>query len=206
MKHDERERKKAEIIQLFKEADEDTRRQTHAEPPFSPRISGDGNVVAGRDVNINKRETVRTVVEPGPEHITSKQAATLQELVRKAANHDVAGGMSPSAAMAKWWTALKRTYGVPTYREIPQELGDDAIAWMKQQIARSRSKLRRTDKQSWRNEHYAAIYARAGELGIPKGELYAIVHDRLGKRVGSLKQLGDQNLKKLYNIIMAMER
>ena len=149
---------------------------------------------------------MRTVVKPGPEHITPKQAATLQELVRKAANHDVAGGMSPSAAMAKWWTALKRTHGVPTYREIPQELGDDAIAWMKQQIARSRSKLRRADKQSWRNEHYAAIYARAGELGISKDELYAIVHDRLGKRVGSLKQLGDQNLKKLYNIIMATER
>ena len=206
MEHDERERKKAKVIQLFKEAAQDTRQPGHAKPPFSPHIFGDGNVVAGRDVNINKRETVRTVVKPGPEHITPKQAATLQELVRKAANHDVAGGMSPSAAMAKWWTALKRTYGVPTYREIPQELGDDAIAWMKQQIARSRSKLRRTDKQSWRNEHYAAIYARASELGISKGEVYAIVHDRLGKRVGSLKQLGEQNLKKLYNIIMSMHR
>ena len=32
---------------------------------------------------------------------------------------------------------------------------------------------------------------------FPKGEVYAIVHDRLGKRVGSLKQLGEQNLKKL---------
>ena len=148
----------------------------------------------------------RRVVKPGPEHITPKQAATLQELVRKAANHDVAGGMSPSAAMAKWWTALKRTYGVPTYREIPQELGDDAIAWMKQQIARSRSKLRRTDSQSWRNELYTAIYARARELDLSKGEVYAIVHERLGKRVGSLKQLGEQNLKKLYNIMMAVER
>ena len=114
--------------------------------------------------------------------------------------------MSRKAAMAKWWTALKRTYGVTAYREIPRELGDDAIAWMKLQIARTRPKLRRTDNQSWRNELYAAIYARARELGISKGEVYAIVHDRLGKRVTSLKQLGEQNLKKLYNIMMAMER
>ena len=206
MDRDEHERKKAEVIQLFKEAAEDTGRQARAEPSFSPHVSGDGNVVAGRDVNINKRVTVRNVVKPGPEHITAKQAATLQELVLKAADHDVAGGMSRKAAMAKWWTALKRTYGVTAYREIPRELGDDAIAWMKQQIARTRPKLRRTNNQSWRNELYAAIYARARELGISKGEVYAIVHDRLGKRVTSLKQLGEQNLKKLYNIMMAMER
>ena len=114
--------------------------------------------------------------------------------------------MSRGAAMAKWWSKLKRTYDVPTYREIPQELGDDAIAWMKQEIARTRPKLRRSDNHSWRKELYAAIYARARELGISKGEVYSIVHDRLGKRVSSLKQLGEQNLKKLYNIMMAMER
>ena len=66
MDRDEHERKKAEIIQLFKEADEETGRQGRAEPTFSPHISGEGNVVAGRDVNINKRETVRTIVKPAP--------------------------------------------------------------------------------------------------------------------------------------------
>ena len=66
MDRDEHERKKAEVIQLFKEAAEDTGRQARAEPSFSPHISGEGNVVAGRDVNINKRVTVRNVVKPGP--------------------------------------------------------------------------------------------------------------------------------------------
>ena len=35
--------------------------------------------------------------------------------------------------------------------------------------------------------------------------MYAIVHDRFGKRVSSLKQLREQNLKRLYNIMMAMK-
>ncbi len=206
MDEDEFERKKAEVIQLFKKAPAKPRIGGHESAPFSPKISGDSNVVAGRDVNINKRVTVRGVVKPGPEHITPKQAADLQDLVRKAADHDVAGGMSRAKAMAKWWTVLKRNYGVPTYREIPRELGDEAIAWLKQQVARGRSQLRRTDNPTWRAEHYAAIYARARELGISKGEVYAIAHDRLGKRVTSLKQLGERNLKTLYNVIMAMDR
>ena len=63
MDRDEHERKKA---------DEETGRQGRAELSFSPHISGESNVVAGRDININKRETVRTVVKPGPEHITPK--------------------------------------------------------------------------------------------------------------------------------------
>lgn len=205
MDEEEFERKKAKVIRLFKEAPVDPKADASRSPPFAPTVSGDGNVVAGRDVNINKRETTRTVVQPGPDHITPKQAAALQDLVRKAADRDVAGGMSRSSAMAKWWTVLKRNYDVPSYREIPRELGDDAIAWMKQQVARGRSRLRRTDNPSWRAEHYAAIYARALELGLSKGQVYAIVHDRLGKRVTSLKQLGERNLKTLYNIVMAMD-
>ena len=206
MGDDERDRKKAEVIQLFKAAAEDAPQQGSDGPSFAPQISADSNIVAGRDVNINKRQTVRPIVKPGPEHITSKQAATLQDLVRKAADHDVATGMSRSAAMAKWWSALSRNYGVATYREIPRALGDEAIAWLRQHIARSRSKLRRTDNSSWRAEHYTAIYARASELDLSKGAVYSIVHDRLGKRVTSLKQLGKHNLKRLYNIMMTIDR
>ena len=64
--------------------------------------------------------------------------------------------------------------------------------------------------QAWCPDPEACIrvrrLARARQFGIPKREGYAIVHDRLGKRVSSLKQLGEQILKKLYNIMMAMER
>jgi hypothetical protein len=81
---------------------------------------------------------------------------------------------------------------------------DGAPLYMKQQIAIMRPKLRRNDNPSWRNEHYAGIYARARQLGISKGEVYAIAFNRLGVQVVSLTKLGEQNLKKLYQIIMAM--
>ena len=48
-------------------------------------------------------------------------------------------------------------------------------------------------------------FGRARALGISKGEVYAIVHDRLGKRVSSVKQLGEQSFKKLYKIMMALD-
>ena len=48
-------------------------------------------------------------------------------------------------------------------------------------------------------------FGRARALGISKGEVYAIVHDRLGKRVSSVKQLGEQSFKKLNNIMMALD-
>ena len=44
------------------------------------------------------------------------------------------------------------------------------------------------------------------ELGSSKGEVHAIVHDLLGKRVSSLKQRGEQNLKTLHSTVMAIER
>ena len=166
-------------------------------------ISGTNNIVAGRDVTINKREIVRPAIKVGPEHISPRIAAQLQDLVRKAVEQDVASGDNERSAYAKWWSKLKKRFAVATYREIPDKLGEEAVRWMKIEIAKNRSKLRRTDKTTWRNELYKGIHARARELGMSKGELYALANDRLSKNITSLKQLGERNLKKLYNIIMA---
>ena len=173
-------------------------------PPFAPSVSRDSNMVAGRDVNINKRETVCTVVQPGPENITPKRAAVLKDLVRMAANRDLASELSHTSAMGKWRTALRRNYDVPSYRRISSDVGYDVSACTKQQVASVRSRLRRIDNPSCRAEYNAAIYARARELRLYKGQVYATVHDRLGKRVTSLKQIGERNLKMLHNIVMAL--
>ena len=197
----DRERRKAEVIEFVKNA-----RPKENGAKEKVRISGDHNIVAGRDVNINRRQVVRTTIQPGPSHITPQQAVRLQDLIRKAADIDVVGGMTQRAAMSKWWSLLKRHYRVTTYREIPRHLGEEAITWLRQRIAMSRPKLRRTDNRSWRAEHCKAIYARAGELGLAKGEVYALVYERLGKRVTSLNQLGEQNLQKFYRIMLSIGR
>jgi 5-methylcytosine-specific restriction endonuclease McrA len=46
---------------------------TVEEPSITQTVSGDGNVVAGRDVNINPRVVRKNIVQPGPEHVTEQQ-------------------------------------------------------------------------------------------------------------------------------------
>ena len=77
---------------------------------------------------------------------------------------------------------------------------------MQRQLAMLRPKLRRADNPAWRNQHYKAIWSRAKELGFTEDQVYALSGDRLGKPITSLKQLGERNLKSLYNIIMGLPK
>ena len=144
-------------------------------------------------------------IEPGPEHILPKQVKALQELVWEAADHDIAAGRSDSGAAVNSWNPLNRRYGVESLRLIPREFGDDAIAWMTQRIARLRSRLNGADYVPWRTQLYAAIYAQARRLGYSTDKLFAIAFDHLGKRITTLKQLDDQDLKKLHGLIVSTE-
>jgi len=182
-------------------------RSTHGSAPIRPTqsVSGHHNVVAGRDVNINKREVTRVSVTPGPEHITEDQAKRLKDLVDKIAKIEIDRGSDASKVYPRLWSALTNRYQVTSYHLIPSRFGDDAVKWLQQQAAMRRPKLRRANPSAWRGEHYAAIWARARELRMSKGEVYYLVKARLGLQVVSLKQLGEQTLKRLYNIMMALD-
>jgi len=173
---------------------------------MTANVTGNGNLVAGRDIvqNINKKTTVRTEFTPGPEHITSAMAKEIKDLVDDLVERGVASGGDQKKLYTEWWSKIKKRFNVPTYHAIPALLGESAIGWLKQQKAISRTKIRRTDNTSWRNEHYAGIKARCRDLEISKGKLLYIVEERLGKKVLSLTKLGDTDLKKLYQIIFAM--
>ena len=167
------------------------------------QVSARNVTLAGRDVHINKRDIRRTTFQPGPAHISTEQAFRLKQLIEKAVELDVAAGEARRPSYSRWWSILKKQFGVTTYREIPENLGEDAIAWIKQRIAMRRPKLRRSAPIEWRRQYYSAIYARAGELGYSKGELYALARLHLGTQITSLKQLNQKNLKKLYGLLMA---
>jgi hypothetical protein len=198
------------VVRLLREVepDESAKRKRPSRKEPAPAhyqsINGNGNILAGGDVYINKKETIRNHFTPGPEHITAAQARKLQRLVEKAVTIEEAAGGDRQSLFAKWWSILKDQYNVATYREIPAHLGDAAIAWLTQRIALLRPKLRRNDNDAWRKEHYTAIWARARERGMSKGDVYAIVLDRLDVQVASLTNLGERNLKKLYQIMMAL--
>jgi site-specific recombinase XerD len=100
---------------------------------------------------------------------------------------------------------LTNRYQVTSYHLIPRALGDEAIKWLQQRAAMLRPKLRRANPSAWRDEYYKAIWARARELRMSKGDVYSLVKRRLNLQVVSLKQLGEHNLRHLYNIVMSLD-
>jgi hypothetical protein len=189
------EEKKNEVIQLFSDA---------SKPSGGIAVKGNGNVVAGGDVHINKREVIRPVVIPGPGSVTPAQAKKIKDGIDKLVELEFTAGDPDKAKLyKKWWGMLQKRYQVTSYKEIRADLGDEAVKWLQQLAAKNRPKLRRADNAMWRNEHYKAIWAKARNLGLSKGDVYHIVAERFGKSVTSLKSLGEQDLKKLYHILMA---
>lgn len=176
-------------------------------PDVSQTAIGNGNIQVVGDLKINTKEVHQTKFTPGPEHITRLQAYKLRELVHKAAKIEaLSGKQSEGEGRKKWWGKLKRKFKASPYQAIPAELGDVAISWLSQEVAKLRPKLRRRAPQAWRKEHYRAIWARAKELGLNKDEVHDLATAKLGKVVSSLTKLNQRELIKLYNIIMGMPK
>ncbi|HHF6578250.1 TPA: ORF6C domain-containing protein [Haemophilus influenzae] len=199
---------KGELIQLFKDS---TRPKESKKTTQSKRnaVSGDNNIIVmdSKSVNLTiNTKTPKTTVKvlKGNAHINDQITYKIKELVDNLVEKEVTGGMTTQAAYAKWYGALKKRYKVTSYTLIPAHLAEEAITWLMSQAAIKRSKIRRNNVPMYRNELYSAIYARAGNLGLSKGELYNIVLTKFNKRVTSLTQLSEINLKKLYQYIMGL--
>ncbi len=200
--------RKAKIIHLFKDAESADQGNQFSNNTIDgdKNTLGNGNITVYGNVNIenNKKKIKKTVVTPGPEHISSAQAYKIQQRIRELADLEITSGTEPRKAYARWWTILKKHFQVTSYKLIPADLFDEAMDFLTQHKAMNRPKLRKTDNKRWKGKYYTAIYARCNERGISKAQLYALIKDRMGLRVTSLKQLSDKNLKHLYNIVFAL--
>lgn len=200
---DDKDKKKAEIIDLF------TAKSRRKPGDSSIAVTGDANVIGDNNTVIHTRKVVRKVVnrvQPGPEHISPAQAHDIQLAVGKLVEIGVkAGDGTERELYARWYSSLKKRFNTNSYLMIPAELGGEALSWLKQQAGLKRPKLRRTDNEAWRKQLYKAIWARSRQVGLSKGEVYNLVLTRLGRRVTSLKPLGERSLKQLYNIVFALQ-
>ncbi|MGR6980846.1 hypothetical protein ACUHGC_05410 [Testudinibacter sp. P27/CKL/0425] len=196
---------KGELIHLFKEA---TKPKSDAKLVKKTIKAGSNSVIVidskSVNINVNKTERQSTKFTPSKEHIDASIAFRIRELIAKLAEKEQAAGATPQQAFAKWYSAIRKRYKVTTYQAIPANLGEEAITWLQQQSAIKRTKIRRNDNAQWRREHYTGIYARSANLGISKGELYNIVLQKYGKRISSLTQLGERDLRSLYQYIMGI--
>ncbi len=200
--------RKDKIVNFFKEAKRRAKKAVPKAAAPTPsanfHVNGDGNIMAGRDVNINKRVINRVKVEPTAAHITPAQKQTIKEKIGALVDIGVTAGKSPDDLFPHWWGRLQRKFRVNSYLVLRQDQYADVLLWLAQQKAILRPKLRRRNNEAWRKEHYAAIWAKTHALGFSKPQVYELVALKLGKRVDSLTELGERDLKKLYDIVMRM--
>ena len=182
----------------------DSYRRTVEEISITQTITGDGNVVAGRDVNINRRVVKKNVIQPGPEHVSEAQKLKIRELINELSEIGVKACRAPSHG--KWWGKFYKQFKVTSYHLLPATDYEAALDWLYAQRARETPKLRRTDNQAWRNHRYRGIWARVRERGLSDEYLYALASERLGlkKPISSLTELGERNLDHLYRIVMKL--
>jgi len=168
-----------------------------------------GNV---ENVYMNTKKVTKNIVQPTDIHITQEQVYKIDELLKQIVEiHINAGKISTKDEIRKahrdWGAKLKRNFKITNRNLIPKEQYDDVIKWLQQQNAINRPKLRRTNNDEWRKKQYTAINARINQLGLPREKIYEIANSRLELKtpITSLKELGEQNLEKLYRIIFALK-
>jgi hypothetical protein len=176
-------------------------------PQVIQTVSGKGNVVAGRDLSIHTDRVVRKVVvqvDPGGKHISNTTARKIKELVNEYIDFHTAAGKNTQQAAQRIWSSLKNEFDVTSYKEILAQDSDRAVQWLHAQIAMARPKIRRKAPEKWKESLFKPIYARAGELGITKENVYLLAQKRipLKKPISSLKELSQRDLQKLHHIMI----
>lgn len=170
-------------------------------------ISGDGNLIAGRDIQVRTSKVInKTIVQtdPGGKHITNETARKIQDLVKEYIDIWIDVGEDGKRAGQRIWSSLKREFNVTTYKEIPFNESERAVEWLRVQLVLARPKLRRRAPEKWRQSLYRAIYSKASELGIAKESLYGYAMEKLGleDKLSTLTDLNQRDLQKLYDIMM----
>lgn len=210
---DEKRRRVAEAAAniLGEATPEPARRRTPKPAPLKAGntiyVNGNGvaaGQIAGGDIHnhINERPVVKNTVIRGPEFISSAGAKKIKGRIDTLVKMDVAAGMTAKAAYGKRWGMLQDHFNVPSYLEIRADQEQQALDWLQTLKVLSRPKIRRTNNTMWRNDLYSGIYARQGETGRSKADVYQAALDLLGKKIISLKSLGERDLKALYDYIM----
>ncbi len=171
--------------------------QSRKTSKISQVINGDGNYQAARDININTTKRVQNIVKPGPEHILPEQAAVILEKIKSLGERDENAGLG--STYGSWMNKFKRAFKITSYHLLPSEKYEAALDWIQQQRGMTRSRLRRTDNESWRTEHYTAIHTVRNKLGWTRTEVsnFAISKGIVKKPFESITDLKERQLASL---------
>ncbi|NBH76223.1 ORF6C domain-containing protein [Rodentibacter pneumotropicus] len=173
-------------------------------------VIGDNNTVLYGNGTINNIKTEKLVtktkatVEPDKTHINEKMARKLHDLVDQVVTLEQQVKQKPKSYQAVW-SGLNRHCGVTAYRLIPLELYDKAELYLRKWIGRLNSSKSAPKKigNQWRKTKYSFIHTNVKQMGIE-----SLLREHLEEKyaVGSLTELSDDQLVKVYNFISGKKR
>ncbi|MDP3069652.1 MAG: hypothetical protein Q8N18_05155 [Opitutaceae bacterium] len=174
-------------------------------PPTEPtirqdvRVRGRGNrvqVAAGNIINTEKH-VQKNAITPDDRHLSGEQKKRLQPLIHELATRLAGEDGEPN--YAKVHLMLQHQFNKTSYLLIDRGDFDKAAAFLKEQRAMNRSRLRSRNPVAYKNDFFRGIWSRAGELGWEKPQVYdfALEKLKLKKAISSLKELGPIQLKAL---------
>ena len=146
--------------------------------------------------------TAKVNVVHNPEkHISDAQAQQIKEKVIECAIILASDGSNKKSLIQKQYGKLYRKYGITKYSLLPKEKFEDAMKWLKKEVAASRKVLKENAPTEWRKTQCASINARGRQIGMDREALliYATQVLELANTLSSLKDLEDEQLQKLYN-------
>lgn len=205
---------KGKIVDLMRSASPSHDQELHGVKINGDRVfivdaNGSATVtLAGGNIinNYSPPTPPKNKITPGQIHISQATAKKIKDLIAKIVKKEIDSGRVPANDSGKCYAEihkkLKTKFHVTSYLLIPNEDGGNVIKWLNKMNVLKRQKLRRTNNDEWRNDLYIGIWAKARELEMTKGEVYRIAEQRYGKKISSLKSLGERDLKGLYDFVM----
>lgn len=191
--------KKNRVVELFKR---NTKPRVQRAKP-AQRIVGNGNIQAGGDIHIITERLVtrpRVVVTPGDGVISDDQKRVLADLRNEWMTLHADIKKRP-LSHATAWNRINRAAGATSYHCISQERYEDAVAFVRKQMAILRGMASAPAKdKAWRASRIGAIKARcANQLGDP---VFYRAYIRKNFDADSLSELATDELQKTYTFIM----
>lgn len=172
------------------------------------RVRGRGNrvqVAAGNIINTEKH-VQKNAITPDERHLSGEQKNQLQPLIQELATRLAGEDGEPN--YGKVHLMLQRQFNKTSYLLIDRGDFEAACAFLKEQRAIYRSRLRRRNPVAYQNDFYRGIWSRAGELGWDKPQVYAFAAEKLAlkKSISSLRKLGPIQLKALAEAMQSEVR
>lgn len=152
---------KKKIIDIIRSANNE---QEDTQPP-SISVNGNGNMTAGRDLNINPIIRRRVVVQPGDDAVNPQQKAEIKERLKAWIDSHNSVKKIKLTYPAAWGKFYKR-FKVNSYHELHRDLFEEAVKWLNTQKAIIQSMKSAPKKDpTFRTSAIRFIKARCKELG-----------------------------------------